>query len=862
MVPAAPTASALARIDPGTVHAPPLERIEAAGKFFRGRESGEHFFIRGLTYGPFQGAGLGDSYPDEAGIARDLELIVQAGANLLRVYHPPPERFVQACRQRGVRLLISIPWPQQFDFWNNRELRAEAEHTVRDVVQRYAGDPVIFGYLVANEINTQLVRWIGDGRVKHFLERLMSIGKEADPNALFAYANYPSTEYLQPRTGDFNCFNVYLHEPAKLERYLLRLQNLAGNQPLILGEVGMDTIRHSQGHQRELIENSLRSAARCGLAGEIIFSFTDEWFSNGEEIMDWAFGVVDRERKPKEAWDTLRQLWPGYQNRPLLSACTIQPRVSVLICAYNAASTLENCLQSLTQLRYPDHEVILVDDGSTDDTAQIAQRFPGVRYERIDHLGLSAARNRGAELATGEVIAYTDADCEVDPFWLDYLTDSLCRTGATGVGGPNIPPPSTDSRLAAIAAAPGGPSQVMFTDQIAEHIPGCNMAFWKWAFLEIDGFDPVFQTAGDDVDFCWRLQAAGHTIVFSPGAMVWHHRRFTTGAYLKQQRGYGRAESLLRLKHIEKFGRTGKIHWRGQVYENLRGLTAFLRPHIYYGIFGRAPFQAVYESPGSSWRWLAGSLDWLFLSVFAIILQSLAGAFPWLGLIMLLLPVFLWTSYLCQARLPAAHDSLANRKLVATLALLQPWTRGWGRIRQWLSLRQVNLPALRRDLPPNPVNQPSPSSAPLEFWSEDGVTRDALLSHMIAELRERHWPFAAGTGWKRWDLLLFGDSRWNLALHSVTEFPGGPKGLTKVRLNTRPTLKHILFTAGGLALLSALLMRPDLADSTFWQATTWLCAALFALDQIRALFFNRPRLKNLTRRLLSHAAQKAELWRG
>ena len=98
---------------------------------------------------------------------------------------------------------------------------------------------------------------------------------------------------------------------------------------------------------------------------------------------------------------------------------------------------------------------------------------------------------------------------------------------------------------------PGGPSHVLLTDIVAEHIPGCNMAFWRWAFENVGGFDTEYHKAGDDVDFCWRIQQAGGVIAFSPTAVVWHHRRFTLRAFLKQQDGYGEAESLLRFKHLD-----------------------------------------------------------------------------------------------------------------------------------------------------------------------------------------------------------------------------------------------------------------------------------------------------------------------
>ena len=134
---------------------------------------------------------------------------------------------------------------------------------------------------------------------------------------------------------------------------------------------------------------------------------------------------------------------------------------------------------------------------------------------------------------------YTDADCRADEDWLYYLIGELVQGKFAGIGGHNFLPPEDAPVAAAVMTSPGGPAHVMLTDRVAEHIPGCNMAFFRWALEEIGGFDPIFTKAGDDVDVCWRLQQRGHTIGFNSAGFVWHYRRSTVKAYLKQQSGYG-----------------------------------------------------------------------------------------------------------------------------------------------------------------------------------------------------------------------------------------------------------------------------------------------------------------------------------
>ena len=140
----------------------------------------------------------------------------------------------------------------------------------------------------------------------------------------------------------------------------------------------------------------------------------------------------------------------------------------------------------------------------------------------------------------------------------------------------------------------------------------------------VGGFDPVFRAAGDDVDLCWRLQNEGHVIGFSAAAMVWHFRRNTVRAYIKQQMGYGTAEALLFFKHPYRFNLLGQSKWLGRIYGDLEHSLFLRRPVIYYGTFGRALFQTLYEAPASVFAYLPFTLEWNVVA--AVLLLSCAGA--------------------------------------------------------------------------------------------------------------------------------------------------------------------------------------------------------------------------------------------
>ena len=105
-------------------------------------------------------------------------------------------------------------------------------------------------------------------------------------------------------------------------------------------------------------------------------------------------------------------------------------------------------------------------------------------------------------------MAFTDSDCRADEDWLYYMVSNLSEGPFAGVGRPNFAA-GRFPRGGSSDGFPGGPAHVMLTDRQAEHIPGCNMAFYKWALVDCGGFDPIFHRAGDDVDLCWRLQQAG-----------------------------------------------------------------------------------------------------------------------------------------------------------------------------------------------------------------------------------------------------------------------------------------------------------------------------------------------------------------
>ena len=270
------------------------------GKFFR--LGARKFHVKGVTYGPFAPDAQGEMFATPEQSARDLKQINELGANLVRVYHVPRTWFLDLAAEQGLKVLIDIPWAKHLCFLDSPAARAEARRAVRAAVQAAKAHPAVFAFSVVNEIPAEIVRWSGVAQVQRFIDQLVAEAKNIDPENLCTFTSFPPTEFLQPESVDFVCFNVYLHHPKSFEGYLARLQTLADAKPLVLGEFGMDSIREGEAHKCEFLTWQIELACRAGLAGTVAFSFTDDWFRGGMQIEDWGFGLTSRDRQPKESF--------------------------------------------------------------------------------------------------------------------------------------------------------------------------------------------------------------------------------------------------------------------------------------------------------------------------------------------------------------------------------------------------------------------------------------------------------------------------------------------------------------------------------------------------------------------------------
>ncbi len=792
--------------EPRVAPASPVDRVQVDGKFFR--LGARKFHPKGVTYGPFRPAADGSPFPDRDRAMADFDRIADLNANCLRVYYVPPDWFLDLAQERGLKVMIDYNWSKHTCFLDDRESAREARRVTREVSKRLAGHPGVFALTLANEIPNDIARWYGPRKIERFLDELASIVKDEDAQRLVTFTNFPSTEFLQPDSIDFVSYNVYLHDQRPFANYLDRLQNIADEKPLVLTEFGMDAMKEGEEAQAQFLAGHVEIAFRAGVAGAFIFAFTDDWFTGGHQIENWFFGLTDRDRKPRPAYRAVAEQFRIAPYFPLPR----YPKVSVVVASYNGGHTLPACLDSLTHLNYPDYEVILVDDGSTDDTARVAAHYPQVRaIFHPQNLGLSVARNTGIGAAQGEIVAFTDSDCRADEDWLHYIVADLLKTDACAIGGHNFSPPESNWVAHCVAVAPGGPAHVMLDDRTAEHIPGCNMAFWKTALDVIDGFDPIFRAAGDDVDVCWRLQQLGFRIGFSHGGFVWHYRRNSVQAYLHQQRGYGVAEALLRHKHPEYFNSMGGMRWRGHIYSQARMADLFGRSVIYHGPFGSGLFQSLYSPEPVGFIPFLTSLEWHFVVTFAMFLLTAVWSALWpLAALAVLASISVGVAAAWMVKLPPRERRWLSRPIVAVLYLLQPLVRGWPRYARRFVTQETPAEARAAVRSLASRYRGLGTRYAVQYWTDQGTERLTFLQRMLEILDRDRWQAHIDSGWDEYDVCVYGD-RWSRVLvKTVAENHGGQQRLLRAKLTADWTF--LAKVAFALVVADVLIFRKLFSD--------------------------------------------------
>jgi glycosyltransferase involved in cell wall biosynthesis len=254
-----------------------------------------------------------------------------------------------------------------------------------------------------------------------------------------------------------------------------------------------------------------------------------------------------------------------------------EPRVSVIIPAYNAARTIGDAVRAVLAQDYAGVvDLIVVDDGSMDATGDIVRSFPGIVYVRQENAGPASARNRGAQEAKGEIFLFTDSDCRPEPMWVSKMVrgfgqgDVAVVAGSYGIANPG-------SVLARVIH-----QEIVFRHRhlMSDHpkaFGSYNFAVKRAVFERVGGFNASYRRAsGEDNDLSYKIVASGGKILFLKDALVDHYHQESLGRYLKEQFYHGFWRVRMYADHPRMMAGDGYTFWKDMVEVPCVGTHVFL----------------------------------------------------------------------------------------------------------------------------------------------------------------------------------------------------------------------------------------------------------------------------------------------
>ncbi|GAB6066976.1 glycosyltransferase family 2 protein [Methylothermus subterraneus] len=310
--------------------------------------------------------------------------------------------------------------------------------------------------------------------------------------------------------------------------------------------------------------------------------------------------------------------------------------ISIVICTYNRAEILADTLKSFLACERAgiDHEVLVVDNNSQDNTREVVQQFidrdPTIGYLQESMQGLSHARNRGIRCATGKIIAFVDDDVYFSPNWLTELEETFGDPEVACMGGKSIPlfedgkPPwLTEDILPVYGSTRSGEASKLM--QYPEHPFGLNMAFRREVFETVGLFNPKLGRIGknllsnEESELFWRIHRAGLKVAYNPNAIIYHRipkERATPEWVLRRYYWQGRSEAVMdrivlgqsRLQILSKL--TDKFVTT--LRPTLKGVS-WTHPKRSYWQLAAMPL-----SRKISWYYLAGYLQQVFTGILSI----------------------------------------------------------------------------------------------------------------------------------------------------------------------------------------------------------------------------------------------------
>ena len=202
--------------------------------------------------------------------------------------------------------------------------------------------------------------------------------------------------------------------------------------------------------------------------------------------------------------------------------------------------------------------------------------------------------------------------------------------------------------------------------------------------------------------------------------------------------------------------------------------------------------------------------------------------------------------------MPRFSATAGQALLVMVLGFVQPLVRGWSRYFTWLRFKRTprSVISRREYVPAN--GRPAGTLSRRIFWSKEGRDRHYLLGAMFDLLEEEGWRYSVDSGWNEWDIQIYGNFWWSIALQTVTEYHADAQCLTRVRLRNRFVTTTMIFNLVALSLL--IYRQLNIAHVEFWSIAAYLVFVLFLAGRARAL-------KSRVAELVDLAAYRAGLQR-
>ena len=473
------------------------------------------------------------------------------GINAVRVYSVPPRWLLDAASRHGLRVMVGLAWEQHVAFLDDRTrgpIHRGAGPRRGTNLRWSPGDPLLRDWQRDPGLDRALAWRAPGGAIPGAaLSRRESRGSGSPrhvrqlPLDRVPSARLRRLRLLQrlPRVTRTSSF-----------AYLARLQNLAGDRPLLLAEVGLDSRRNGEAEQASDLDWQITHALRRRLRRRLRLRLDRRMAPR--RVRHRRLGLrADSTRPPAEAGASGRA---RRLRRGAVSGRDLPwPRVSVVVCSHNGARTIRDTLEGLRRLDYPElrghRRRRRFDRRDRGDRGRVRRPADPHREPRAEQ----RAQHRAGRRPPARSSPTPTTTLVPIPHWLTYLAATFMTTDHVGIGGPNIAPPGDGPIADCVANAPGGPSRPADRRARPSTSPAATWRSGGMRSRRSAASTRSFRAAGDDVDVCWRLQERGWTLGFSPAAMVWHHRRNSVATYWRQQQGYGKAEALLEEKWPERY---------------------------------------------------------------------------------------------------------------------------------------------------------------------------------------------------------------------------------------------------------------------------------------------------------------------